>query len=416
MSLNKKAFKFIDLFAGVGGFHIALHDLGGKCVFASEIDKFARATYEKNFKKLSPELFENGNFNDDITKVDYKSMPDFDVLCAGFPCQAFSIAGYREGFNDSKGRGNLFFNIIDILKAKHPKLFILENVKNLKGHDNGRTYHKICHEITKLGYGFKSKIVNSSSFGLHHNRERIFLIGKMGAWSGDAILEPNREFVYEGTVLDQLLNSATRNKLFDYHIPDHNGKEIVKMYNHNEQLIHHKISISGQPVIFFDPPILLQKYLYKHSERNDWDKFIYNFKGGHHLKIVESINHEINKKNSFNLFNHTTSDSLLDNGYQFFYQWRRKYIRVNKSGFAPTLTANMGIGGHNVPLIVCGQTKDKCLVRKLTPEECIALQGFKRYHFEGITNVSQSNFYKQAGNSVPVPVVREIAKTMINLI
>ena len=111
----KKNFNFIDLFAGVGGFHIAMHENGGNCVFASEIDKYARQTYEYNFTSISPDLFKNGQFNQDITdtNLDYKSIPDFDVLCAGFPCQAFSIAGYRKGFDDDKGRGNLFFNIYE---------------------------------------------------------------------------------------------------------------------------------------------------------------------------------------------------------------------------------------------------------------------------------------------------------------
>src|SRR5690554_1936080 len=133
-------FKFIDLFAGIGGFHIAMHENGGKCVFASEIDKFARQTYEHNFQHLSPEIFENGNFNVDITdpKLDYKEIPNFDILCAGFPCQPFSQAGLKKGFDDT--RGTLFFNIKEIVRAKIegnktnkkitiPRIVLLENVK-----------------------------------------------------------------------------------------------------------------------------------------------------------------------------------------------------------------------------------------------------------------------------------------------
>src|SRR5699024_5858497 len=115
--MNNK-FTFIDLFAGIGGFHIAMHENGGKCVFASEIDKFARQTYKANFKDISPEIFKNGNFNEDITdeSLNYKDIPDFDILCAGFPCQPFSNAGLRKGFDDT--RGTLFFNIKEIVKAK----------------------------------------------------------------------------------------------------------------------------------------------------------------------------------------------------------------------------------------------------------------------------------------------------------
>ena len=113
----KNKFTFIDLFAGIGGFHLAMESLGGKCVFASEIDEYARQTYEHNFKKINPELFEQGLFNDDIRKVSPQDLPDFDLLCAGFPCQPFSQAGYKRGFNDThkSERGNLFFNIVDIL-------------------------------------------------------------------------------------------------------------------------------------------------------------------------------------------------------------------------------------------------------------------------------------------------------------
>ncbi len=141
-------FTFIDLFAGIGGFHLAMHRLGGECVFASEIDKEARKTYEYNYKSISPALFANGLFNDDIRQVTPHDIPDFDVLCAGFPCQPFSQAGYKRGFNDNhhSERGNLFFNIVDIIEAKQPKAFFLENVRGLVNHDSGRTF-KIIREI-----------------------------------------------------------------------------------------------------------------------------------------------------------------------------------------------------------------------------------------------------------------------------
>lgn len=118
-------FTFIDLFAGIGGFHLAMEALGGKCVFASEIDKYARETYYHNFKKKNSELFDNNLFNDDIRKISPLELPDFDILCAGFPCQPFSQAGYKRGFDDShkSERGNLFFNIVEILEAKRPKAF-----------------------------------------------------------------------------------------------------------------------------------------------------------------------------------------------------------------------------------------------------------------------------------------------------
>lgn len=173
-------FKFIDLFSGIGGFHIAMQSLGGKCVFASEIDKSARQTYEHNFKKSSPELFHNGMFNADIRTITPSDLPDFDVLCAGFPCQPFSQAGHKRGFNDThkSERGNLFFNIVDILEAKQPKAFFLENVRGIVNHDQGNTFKVIRNIIeNELGYSFHYKIVKASDYGLPQLRPRAFMIG-----------------------------------------------------------------------------------------------------------------------------------------------------------------------------------------------------------------------------------------------
>ncbi|MDX8392961.1 MAG: HpaII family restriction endonuclease [Mariprofundales bacterium] len=173
-------FKFIDLFAGIGGFHIAMESLGGECVFASEIDHFARKTYEHNFKKINPNLFASGMFNDDIRKINPIDLPDFDVLCAGFPCQPFSQAGHKRGFNDThkSERGNLFFNIVDILEAKKPQTFFLENVRGIINHNNGNTFKVIMDIIEyELGYSFHYKIVKASDYGLPQLRPRTFMIG-----------------------------------------------------------------------------------------------------------------------------------------------------------------------------------------------------------------------------------------------
>ena len=175
------AVKFIDLFAGIGGFHLAFHDLGAKCVFASEIDQHARKTYETNLKKISPELFESGNFNDDILKImdPENQVPDFDVLCAGFPCQPFSQAGHKRGFSENlDSRGNMFFRICDIIKAKRPKAFFLENVRHLIKHDNERTFKTIKKMLEDdLGYTFKAQVVKASDHGLPQHRPRVFIVG-----------------------------------------------------------------------------------------------------------------------------------------------------------------------------------------------------------------------------------------------
>lgn len=178
-----KTFTFIDLFAGIGGFHIAIESLGGKCVFASEKDSHARKTYEHNFRSINSELFEDGMFNDDIRNVDPNDLPDFDVLCAGFPCQPFSQAGYKRGFNDTHDseRGNLFFNIAEIIEAKQPKAFFLENVRGIVSHDAGNTFDTIRNTLeNELGYSFHYQIVKACDYGLPQLRPRTFMIGFKG--------------------------------------------------------------------------------------------------------------------------------------------------------------------------------------------------------------------------------------------
>mgnify|MGYP000908412298 CR=1 FL=1 len=159
-------YKFIDLFAGIGGFRLAFENAGCECVFSSEIDKYARETYRMNFGEYP---------SGDITKINVNEIPDFDILCAGFPCQPFSIAGQRLGFEDI--RGTLFFDIARILKGKKPKAFILENVRGLVSHDNGNTLKTIENTLSKIGYRFSYKIMNALDYGIPQNRERWYCIG-----------------------------------------------------------------------------------------------------------------------------------------------------------------------------------------------------------------------------------------------
>ena len=169
-------FTFIDLFAGIGGFHLAFHNSGANCVFVSEWNKYARETYEKNHKKKSPEVFKNGNFAEDITKVKPKDIPDFDVVCGGFPCQPFSQAGFKKGFKDE--RGNLFFHVAEIIKKKKPKAFFLENVRHMLKHDDGKTFATIKKIVEEsLGYSFHYKIVKGTDFNVPQHRPRLFMVG-----------------------------------------------------------------------------------------------------------------------------------------------------------------------------------------------------------------------------------------------
>lgn len=164
---NKNNFTFIDLFAGIGGTRIGFERAGGKCVFSSEWDKDAQKTYYENFGEIP---------KGDITKIETKEIPEFDILIAGFPCQPFSMIGKREGFKHAT-QGTLFFEIVRILEDKKPKAFLLENVKGLTHHDKGNTFRIIKEALDSLGYHVYSEILDAADFGLPQIRKRIYIVG-----------------------------------------------------------------------------------------------------------------------------------------------------------------------------------------------------------------------------------------------
>lgn len=316
--------KFIDLFAGVGGFHFAFNEKA-ECVFASEWDKNARVTYEANWGEDLKK--NNAVFAGDITTVDYKTIPDFDILCGGFPCQPFSIAGKQIGFSHAT-QGTLFFNILELIKIKKPRVVFLENVKNLASHDNGNTFKVILGSLEEVGYKVHQKILNGTTHGnVPQNRERIFIVA------------------------------------------------------FREEYDYNKFS--------FPTNIQLNKSISDCLESGQVDKKYYqtNTSSPSVQKMLEGVV----KKNTI-------------------YQYRRYYMRENKGSVCPTLTANMGTGGHNVPLIL-----DDFGVRKLTPRECFNFQGFPDT-FILPKQLASSALYKQAGNSVVAPVVKRIAEEIIKAI
>ncbi|MGI6393333.1 MAG: DNA cytosine methyltransferase [bacterium] len=316
-SPKEPKFTFIDLFAGIGGFRIAMQELGGKCVFSSEWDHHARITYEANFGETP---------YGDITKIDEKEIPEHDILCAGFPCQAFSIAGYREGFSDKKGRGNLFFDIIRIVKFKKPKIVFLENVKNLKSHDKGNTFKIIRNELEKAGYEVFDVVLNTMDYGnIPQNRERIYIVA---------------------------LKKRSSNVDFSFEFPS-------KI----------KLRVSVRDIL-----------------EDEVDSSFYYNKYECYKKLKESV---------------LSKETV--------YQWRRMYVRENKKGVCPTLTANMGTGGHNVPIIL-----DKKDIRKLTPRECLRFQGFPEKYI--LPNIPPSQLYKQAGNTVSLKVVKRIGENIAKVL
>lgn len=315
------SFKFIDLFAGVGGFHFAF-DKKAECVFASEWDKNARVTYETNWGE---DLKKNdAQFAGDITAVDYATIPDFDILCGGFPCQPFSIAGKQLGFAHAT-QGTLFFNILELVKIKQPKVLFLENVKNLASHDNGNTFKVILGSLEEEGYKVHHKILNGTTHGnTPQNRERVFIVAFKEQSHYDKFSFP------DAIPLTKKISDCLEQ-----------GKVDDKYYQTN-----------------MDSPAV--------------------------QKMIEGVT----RKNTI-------------------YQYRRYYMRENKGLVCPTLTANMGTGGHNVPLIL-----DDWGVRKLTPEECFRFQGYPE-NFKLPINLASSSLYKQAGNSVVVPVVTRIAEKIV---
>ena len=314
------------LFSGIGGIELGFEQAGFKIEWSNEVDKYCLETYTKNHKHKI--------YSESITDLDFKKIKPVDVLVGGFPCQAFSVAGYRKGFDDE--RGNLFFQIcraIEELKTK-PKVLMLENVKNLTGHDKGKTAKVIVNSLRELGYSVFWNVFNTSIHtDIPQNRERTFIICFKGEkdWDFD-------------------LNKNTMSSKFNSFLP---LKKSLKKKHILEMLEDKEVD---------------EKFYYKQN-----------------FYAYDKIKDVIKSKNTV-------------------YQWRRVYVRENKSGECPTLTANMGTGGHNVPLIL-----DDLGIRKLTPKECLNFQGYPK-SFSFPEKMPNSQRYKQAGNSVTVKLINRLAK------
>jgi len=228
----KKTLTFIDLFSGIGGFHLAVKTVAAslgikvQCVLASDIDKAARESYESNFG-IEP--------IGDITKYPAKAVPEHDLLLAGFPCQAFSIIGDRMGFKDT--RGTLFFDIARVLAEKKPSGFVLENVKQLRGHDGGRTLSVILATLGELGYDVDYNVLNALDFGLPHKRERIFIVG----WRGELKFDWNFENIPMQPLSDLLEKDVDETFFASKHIRQRRGERVkTKSLGNNCPTIWHE--------------------------------------------------------------------------------------------------------------------------------------------------------------------------------
>jgi len=329
---SKPAFTFIDLFAGIGGTRIAFERAGGKCVFTSEWDKFSCQTYRENHR-------DDHEITGDITKVDENEVPHHDVLVAGFPCQPFSLAGVSKknslgrahGFLDET-QGTLFFDIARIIKAKQPRAFLLENVKNLRSHDKGKTFIVIKNTLKELGYTVHDRIVDAKCLVPQH-RERIFLVGFRDGevFDWDALFFPK---VDQGPKLSSILHKPTENSEEPYTVTFRNKTKVADKYTLSDHLWAY-----------------LQAYAEKHR--------------------------------------------LKGNGFGC--------NVVSPKETARTLSARYHKDGSEI-LIDQGKRKNP---RRLTPRECARLMGFPDT-FE--IPVSDTQAYRQFGNSVVVPVVERIAE------
>ena len=313
------------LFSGIGGIELGFEKAGFKVLWSNENDPYCIRSFKYNYKHQL--------CIDDIRKINFKKLKPVDVLVGGFPCQAFSVAGYQKGFKDP--RGNLFFEICRTITElpKMPKVLMLENVKNIKGHDGGKTAKVITKSLRDLGYSVFWNVFNTSVHtDIPQNRERTFII----CFKDEADWECNP-------------NKKSPSALFNNYLPLEKSKSKKKLKE------------------MFEKGEVEERYYYKQ------DAYMY-----------KELKKSIVSKNTV-------------------YQWRRVYVRENKSGECPTLTANMGTGGHNVPLI-----KDNLGIRKLTPRECLNFQSFpKNFNFPYDMPISQR--YKQAGNAVTVNLIKKIA-------
>jgi len=351
MKKSHKKTTVASLFAGVGGIDKAFEQVGAEIVWANELDKNACKTYRENFQHILIE--------DDIRNIKEEEMPNTDILTAGWPCVAFSVAGNRHGMKyqckecgyehgvtydeyiygatcpECGGstdaidpRGTLFFDVIRFIRAKKPKAIFLENVKNLKGHDKGNTFMVIEEMLKDSGYHFESRVFNTMDYGdIPQNRERIFIVG-----------------------------FRDREVLENFEWPDP-----IELTRSIDDILDREV-------------------------KQD-DSFYYTEESQYYQMLKEAMKNR---------------DTV--------YQIRRVYVRENQSNVCPTLTANMGTGGHNVPLII-----DDWGFRKLTPKETFKFQGFPvDDDFIVPVDMAKSHLYKQAGNAVSVPVIKRVAANMLD--
>ena len=387
----KENFKFIDLFCGIGGFHQALHDLGGQCVFASDIDKYAIETYKENY---------NMDVSIDIRNIKEEDIPKHDVLCAGFPCQAFSKAGHQKGFSD-KTRGTLFFEIIRILKYHKTPYIILENVRNLTSHDNGNTWKIIKNSLKELDYTITETpiIVSPHQFGIPQIRERVIILGVHKS-VGVKEIKVKTPAISKNDIDFFSSNILERDKVNKkYYISTYEEK-VLNCWDEFIQGIKEKII--GFPVWSFE---FNKNYNLSELHYPKWKENFILRNRNLYENNKKFINRWLEKWNYLQDF--TTTEQKLEwqcgndckSIWDAIIQFRPSGIRVKRPNVFPALVAMV-----QIPII--GRVK-----RRLTPIEARRLQSFPDTF---ICNRNDHQAYKQFGNAVNVKVIEYIAEQLFN--
>lgn len=378
-----ESFKFIDLFSGIGGFHQAMVNLGGECVFASEIDKYAKETYKENYG-IEP--------HGDITKIDEKDIPEHDVLCAGFPCQSFSKAGNRDGLDDI--RGTLFFDIARILTEHRTKYIILENVRNLVSHDNGNTWDVISSTLRRLGYRLSKEpiLISPHHLGIPQQRERVVILGIYDPINKDKSLDISFDKVKKETSIYDVIDSSS---VDDSYYLNEDDKEVLRVWNDFYQGIEEEVI--GFPV-WLD--YLKESY---DDKMADWKKKIIVRNNELYKNNKEFIEKWLEDNNRLERFTPTNrkfewqAGKDINNIYEGVIQFRPSGVRVKIPNSFPTLVAMV-----QTPII--GKYE-----RKLTVREAARLQSFPE---EFIPNKDKHQAYKQFGNAVNVKVIETMAREL----
>ena len=384
MSSNK-SFRFVDLFCGIGGFHQALSSLGGRCVFACDIDKHCRETYEKNYG-LKPES--------DITKIDATDIPDYDVLCGGFPCQSFSKAGKRLGFDDPT-KGTLFFDVMRIIRVKRPKYVLLENVRNLASHDGGNTWMTIYESLYSEGYNVTEEpIVFSPHYiGIPQHRERVFImairndveklpvfcfnIKNVRDCNIDSVLEPFESIAEKYKITSDEFNLfktwngfLKETRTSDNHLP---GFPIWTEYFRDDARVDLSVPKWKQTIV-------RKNIEYYQTNKQFIDKWLVEARK---VKLFFGAKAKLEWQVGVDAENPDIFENII--------QFRPSGVRVKSGTYFPALVA---MDQHSI----IGKYK-----RYMTPRECARIQSFPD---DFIIDDSDAQAYKQFGNSVNVNVVR----------